>query len=398
VKPVAIAAVGVVCGLGRDAASVSSALARGGCGVRPITAWPASALPTGVAACVQGSVAEVGGFPDDRKVALLMEAVRQVLEDPDTAVPERRGVFLGTGLSSITPRELAEDVYPHLRDGRVDRDLATVDVDASRVAPGRHLPARATALVARRWGATGPGGTSFSACAAAAEAIAAGARAIARGEADVVIAGGHDAMIHPLGLLSFQALGALAAEHARPFDADRDGFVLGEGAAVLRLEAVERCQHPLGYLVGAGSSLDASGVTAPHPEGAGAEAAMRRALRDAGLTAADVSWVNAHATGTPVGDHAEALAILRLLGRRVPVSGLKGALGHTLAAAGAIEAVATVLAWHGGFTPGTVGCRAVDPLIEIGVLRETVARPPGIVLSNSFGFGGQNVCLVMAPP
>lgn len=395
-KPVAIAAVGIVCGLGRDAEVVSRALAGHASGVRPVSCWAPDALPTGVAVEVQGPVEAVASFVDDRKVALLVEAFRQVQDVPD--VPgDRRGVFLGTGLSSVTPRELAEDVYPHVREGRVDRDQATLDVAGSHVAPGRHLPARATALLARMWGAHGPGGTSFSACAAAAEAIAAGARAIARGEADVVIAGGHDAMVHPLGLLSFQALGALGPLGARPFDAERDGFVLGEGAAVLRLEAAERCERPLGYVLGAGSSLDASGVTAPHPEGRGAESAMRRALRDAGLGPDQIRWVNAHATGTPVGDRAEALAIARVLGPEVPVSSLKGALGHNLAAAGAIEAVATVLAWQAGFTPGTVGCERVDPTLGVRVQVQPRRAPPGVTLSNSFGFGGQNVSLVLGP-
>lgn len=124
---------------------------------------------------------------------------------------------------------------------------------------------------------------------------------------------------------------------------------------------------------------------------------MRRALVDAGLGGGVVDWVNAHATGTPVGDRAEARAIARLLGDRVAVSSLKGALGHGLAAAGALELVATVLAWAGGFTPGTVGCERIDPELDVAVLTTPRDRPPGVVLSNSFGFGGQNVCLALAP-
>lgn len=397
-RPVAIEAVGIVCGLGADPDSVARSLRAGHTGVAPTGAWPAGALPTDVAVEVRETVLDLEGFPDDRKVALLAAAARQLPAiDPDVPA-ERRGVFLGTGLSSVTPRELAEDVYAHVVDGRVDRRAATLDADASRVAPRRHLPARATGWLAARLGATGPGGTSFSACAAAAEAIAAGARAVRRGEADVVVAGGHDAMIHPLGMLSFQALGALSPGAARPFDADRDGFVLGEGAALLVLRPLEQCPRPLGVILGSGASLDAHGVTAPHPEGAGAEAAMRRTLADAGLEASAIDWVNAHATGTPVGDRAEVRAIARLLGPDVAVSSLKGALGHGLASAGALELVATVLAWRHGFTPGTVGCARVDPsLPEVDVLREARPRPPGITLSNSFGFGGQNVCLAVAP-
>ncbi|MFT7521950.1 MAG: 3-oxoacyl-[acyl-carrier-protein] synthase II, partial [Kiritimatiellia bacterium] len=230
------------------------------------------------------------------------------------------------------------------------------------------------------------------ACAASAEAIAQGARAIARGEVDVVLVGGHDAMVHPLGMLSFQALGALGTV-ARPFDRRRDGFVLGEGAALLCLEAADRCKRPLGYVLGSGSSSDAYGVTAPHPSGMGAEAAMRRALRDAGVEPHQVDWVNAHATGTTVGDRAEMLALARVFGR-VPVSSLKGAVGHCLAAAGALEAVATIAAWQHGFTPGTVGCE--QPESDAQVLVGPLGRAPELVLSNSFGFGGQNVSLVLA--
>lgn len=396
-RPVAIAAVGIVCGLGSDAESVTRALADHRSGVGPVSGWDPAALPTGLAVEVRGDVPDLPGFADDRKVALLAMAAAAARQDAPRASAERVGLFLGTGLSSVTPRELAEDVYPHVRDGRVDRDAATLDLSRDRVAPGRHLPARATGWLAGELGARGPGGTSFSACAASAEAIAAGARAISRGHADVVYAGGHDAMVHPLGLLSFQALGALAPGEGRPFDPDRDGFVLGEGAAILRLEPLETCAAPLAVILGSGTSLDAHGVTAPHPEGAGAEAAMRRALADAGLEPHHVSWVNAHATGTPVGDRAEAAAIARLFGHTVPVSSLKGALGHGLAAAGALEAVATVLAMRAGFLPGTVGCRRVDPALGIDVVTTPRSRAPGIVVSNSFGFGGQNASLVLAP-
>jgi len=396
-QPVAIAGVGVVCGLGQGAQAVLHGLRDHRSGVGPASAWPPGALPTDVAVEVPGDVPELPGFADDRKVALLALALSDLGRAGVDVPAERRAVFLATGLSSVTPRELAEDVYPHVHDGRVDRRAATLDTAPDRVAPRRHAPARATAWLAEQLGARGPGGTSFSACAAAAEAIAAGARSIARGEADVAWVGGHDSMIHPLGMLSFQALGALSPAAGRPFDAERDGFVLGEGAALIRLERLSDCARPLGVILGAGSSLDAHGVTAPHPQGAGAEAAMRRALRDAGLQTSDIDWVNAHATGTPVGDRAEARAIARLLGDRVLTSSLKGALGHGLAAAGALELVATVLAWQGGFTPGTVGCTRVDAEVPIDVLMQPRDRAPGVVLSNSFGFGGQNVCLALAP-
>jgi 3-oxoacyl-[acyl-carrier-protein] synthase II len=207
-------------------------------------------------------------------------------------------------------------------------------------------------------------------------------------------------MLHPLGLLSFIVLGALSPDTCRPFDRHRDGFVIGEAACLLVLERAEHARargaRVRARLLGAGTSVDAWNATAPHPEGAGAERSMAAALRDAGLGPAEVDYVNAHATGTPVGDLAEARAAGRLFGDAVPLSSIKGAIGHTIAAAGAIEAAACVAALEGGFLPGTVGLRELDPDCPVPVLREPLLRAPRVVLSNSFGFGGQNASLVLA--
>lgn len=407
-RRVAVTAIGVVCGLGRDATSMSAGLLAHRSGAGPILHEVVPGLASGVAVQVPGDIPDLPGFVDDRKVQLLAMAVEQALVGIRDVAPHRRGVFLGTGLSSCTTRELAEDFYPYVTrpDGPpptfeeaargFDFEGVIRDLASDRVAPWRHLPDRAARWVCERWGAKGPRGTTFSACAAGAEAIAAGVRAIQRGEADVVLAGGHDAMIHPLGMLSFEVLGALSKGIGRPFDRRRDGFLLGEGAAILRLEALDECENPLGLVLGAGSSTDAFGITAPHPNGDGAEAAMRRAMRDAGVSLGDVRWINAHATATPVGDIAEAAAIFRMFGESVAVSSLKGAVGHTLAAAGAVEAAATFLGMMGGYTPGTVGCDDPDAL-GIRVQRELVHQNPGLTVSNSFGFGGQNCSLVLAP-
>jgi 3-oxoacyl-[acyl-carrier-protein] synthase II len=393
-RAVAVAAVGVLCGLGRDGASVTAGLRAHRSAARPMSIR-GPGLFSRLAVEVEGDVPEPDGFPDDRKVALLADAVAQALIGCPDVAPGRRGVFLGTGLSSVTPRELDEDIYRWLKDdGTFDAYGLCLDLATDRVAPRRHCPDRAAALAAAIWGATGPRTTTFSACAAGAEAIAAGARAIARGDADVVLAGGHDSMVHPLGILSFEALGALAPGPGRPFDRRRDGFLIGEGAAVLRLEPLETCRTPLAIVMGAGSSLDAFGITAPHPDGKGAEASMRRALRDANVPPGRVGWVKAHATGTPVGDVAEAAAIRRMFGADVPVSSLKGAIGHTIAAAGAVETAASVLALQAGFVPGTVGCDEPENL-GIAVLREPRDAPPGVIVANAFGFGGQNCSLVL---
>jgi 3-oxoacyl-[acyl-carrier-protein] synthase II len=204
-----------------------------------------------------------------------------------------------------------------------------------------------------------------------------------------------DAMIHPLGVLSFLVLGALSPGTCRPFDRNREGFVIGEGAAMLLLESEElaraRGANILARVLGAGSSVDAHNVTAPHPEGKGAELSMRRAMKEAGLVRVD--HVNAHGTGTPLGDRAEAAAIARVLGPEVSVSSIKGAIGHCIAAAGAVEAAACIAALAQGWSPGTAGLEDPEDL-GINAQAEPQQDHPQTILSNSFGFGGQNTSLI----
>ena len=394
---VVVTGLGVVSAAGPDYRSLAEALRTGRhCGSNYSTA-----LPVQQVAKVPTSIERVMGFDDDRKAWLALDALEQALEDAGDLGHARTSVFLGTGLSSVTPDELEDDAYPHLRpDGSgFDRASLLADLTSTRSAPYRHDPVRVTNAVASRVGATGPCGTSFSACAAAAQAIAEGLRAIRRGDAEVAIVGGHDSMIHPFGMLSFIVLGALSPTACRPFDAHRDGFMIGEGAAVLILErrdrAAARGARIRASLLGAGTSVDGYAATAPQPEGLGAEAAMRSALRDAGLDATAVDYVNAHATGTPVGDSAEAAAIRRVV-PTAQVSSIKGAVGHTIAAAGAIEAVACIAALEGGFMPGTAGLETIDPQLNVSVVRGPLGRAPEVVMSNSFGFGGQNASLVLS--
>jgi len=222
-------------------------------------------------------------------------------------------------------------------------------------------------------------------------------RTIRRGEADVAFVGGHDSMIHPFGMLSFVVLGALSPTACRPFDRNRDGFMIGEGAAILVLEsrahAEKRGARIRAVVLGLGTSVDGHAATAPQPQGLGAEVAMRNALADAGLEGADVDYVNAHATGTPVGDIAEAAAI-KSVTPNAAVSAIKGAIGHTIAAAGGIEAAACIAALEGGFLPGTVGLCEADASIDLRLLKHTEHTAPRVVMSNSFGFGGQNASLI----
>lgn len=367
-------------------------------------AFEPAGLPIRAMAELRQELPSLPGFEDDRKISLLFQAAENAVKDASLQAPLGRntGVFLGTGLSSVTPRELAEDIYPFVQGDRFDRVAIARDLHVDHVAPHRHLPSRASHALSARWGAEGPLHTSFSACAAGAHAMGAAFHAIRRGDIDLALAGGHDSMTHPIGMLSFLVLGTLCDDACRPFDRRRNGFLLGEGAAILVIEAAEhamaRGAAPLARFLGAGSSLDAHAVTAPHPEGHGARLAMIRALADAALPASCVDYVNAHGTGTHVGDRAESLAISGLFHGGVPVCSLKGAIGHTIAAAGAVELAGSILAMREGFIPATTGCSEPDPECPINVILEPIWRTPRYILSNSFGFGGQNASLLIGHP
>ncbi len=340
----------------------------------------------------------LGRWPEldgDRKAVLLMEALGDLR---GTAVlPPIGGCWLGTGLSSVIPEELEEDVIPHIHGATIDREAVYAAVESDRLAPRRHLPEVAMNALADAVSCEGPRYTSFSACAAGAQAIAAAFRAIRRGEVESALCGGQDAMIHPLGVLSFSLLGALSPTQCRPFDTRRDGFSIGEGAALLLLEeeqaARDRGAPVIARLLGTGSSVDAYRPTAPHAEGRGAVLSMQRALQDAGLDPASIDHVNAHGTGTPVGDAAEARAIAEVFGEGQSVSSIKGAVGHTIAAAGAVEAIACAVALQEGFVPGTSGCEDVEEW-PVCVERQPRFSKPRRMLSNSMGFGGQNCSLI----
>jgi len=395
-----ITGVGTATGFGLGLDPLLAGLRAGRGAAAPPHSFDPGGLAIACTAELHQPLPEVPGFADDRKVALLWAAAEQLPLDQVRGTS--CGVFLGTGLSSLTPRELEQDLYPYLDQGSFQRRSLAHALSGEGVAPRRHMPARAARALAARLAATGPVMTSFSACAAGAQAIGAAMGAIRRGETEQAIAGGHDSMTHPLGALSFVLLGTLCSEACRPFDRARDGFLLGEGAALLLLEspacARRGGRQPLARLLGAGSSTDAHAVTAPHPEGYGASLSMTRALADAALPPAAVDQVNAHGTGTPVGDRAEALAVRRIFGSELPVYSIKGAVGHTIAAAGAVELAATVGAMQQGFTPGTVNCRQPDPECPVRVRLAPRDETPGVVLSNSFGFGGQNASLIVAHP
>lgn len=272
------------------------------------------------------------------------------------------------------------------------------------------MPNGPAAAIGIEFGARAGVHTPVSACASGAEALVQGIQLIRRGLADVVIAGGTEAAIHPLPISGFAAMHALSTRNAdpqaasRPYDIDRDGFVLGEGAATLVLESLEHARargatvHAI--LAGAGVTSDGFHIAAPEPEGRGASRAIKAALKDADLAPRDIVHVNAHATSTPVGDIAEAAAIKVAFGDvidQVAVSGTKSMTGHLLGAAGALEAIFTVLAVRDGIAPPTINLDSIDPAITLDVIgKDPRTLPSGAraAISNAFGFGGHNVALV----
>jgi 3-oxoacyl-[acyl-carrier-protein] synthase II len=305
--------------------------------------------------------------------------------------------ILGTGIGGIGTLERGKEIL--IEQGAPRVPPLTVPLMMSNAAPG---------MLAMRYGLLGDTFGTVSACSASAHAIAQATRMIQYGDADAVITGGSEAALTPLSKAAFAALDAVSNTGiSRPFDARRDGFVMGEGAAVLVLEDAERARERgarvLATVRGFGATSDAHHLTAPHPEGAGAAAAIAKALADAGLQAEEVDYINAHGTSTPLNDRAETMAIKAALGDHaaaVPVSSTKSAIGHLLGAAGAVEATATILALRDRVAPPTLGWEEREEGLDLdyvpGEARAlaTNGRPP-VALSNAFGFGGHNVVLCL---
>jgi 3-oxoacyl-[acyl-carrier-protein] synthase II len=307
--------------------------------------------------------------------------------------PARIGVLHGTGVGGL--ETLEEQITIHHEKGprRVSPFLVPMIM-------GNRGPAE----ISMRWGFRGPCEAIVTACASGTHAIGAAMRAIGDGRCDVVVTGGAEAAMTPVGIAAFTNMTALSSSGvSRPFDARRDGFVISEGGATLILEELDRARargaHIYAEVIGAASTADAHHITAPTPGGAGAQGCIELALEDAGLEPGDIAHVNAHGTSTPLNDLAEAEAIEKVWGQPgPPVTSIKGVTGHSLGAAGAMEAVACALTIERRLIPPTVGYEQADPEIHLDIVagapREFV---PGPIISNSFGFGGHNGCVIIAP-
>ena len=404
--PVAITGMGLKTPVGSDLDSFWAGLCSGVSAGGPITHFDTSAHPVTFACEI--SDFDIGAYVGPKDAAHLdrvtqlgyAAAVDALADAGDLAAdPARIGVVSGTGVGGLITLE--EQIHKYSERG------------AMRVSPflvPMMMSNATAAFIALRHGFTGPNFSVVTACAAGGNAVGEAARLIRDGDADVVIAGGSEAAITAVGLAAFSRMGALSrrqddpAHASRPFDKDRDGFVMGEGAGFLVLESWERALSRgatiHGGIAGYGRNTDAYHITHPAPGGEGAVRCMQLALEDAGMSPRDIGHVNAHGTSTPINDAAEAEAALKVFdGNPPPITSVKGATGHLIGAAGAVEAIASVLAMRAGQLFPTANHVELDPTlgpIDVvhGAPRPLAAAP---ALSNSFGFGGHNASLVLIP-
>lgn len=408
-RRVVITGLGPITPIGSGAARFHEAQLRGANGIGPLDRFDASGLPVRIAGQVDFDPA--GSFERselkrlDRAAALGVAAAALAVEDAGLSSelasaafePERWGAAVGTALGGMVSLQGTIE-------RAADRGLARVDPFFLPKLIGNSVSAQ----VAMRYGLHGPMLSPSTACATGTDAVGGAYRAIRGGEADVMLAGGAEAPITPLLVAALAGVGAASRRNdepgcaSRPFDQDRDGFVLAEGAAVLVLETLERARrrgaHVYAEVLGYGRSADAYHVTQPEPGGRSAALAMRRALDEARLDPSGIDYVNAHATSTRLGDAAEHEAIRKVFGdhvRKLLVSATKSMTGHMIAGSGAAEAVATVQALASGVVPPTINHGRPDPGFELDVV-PNAARDAAVgrALSNSFGFGGQNAALV----
>ena len=422
-RRVAITGVGVVSPLGGDAESTWQALLAGRSGIGPIEQFDAHAFPTRIAAEVRRfAPRHVSRGKHARFVMpftqFALDAAAEALHDaaiwPTPASAMRWGVVVGSGMMTCDFSMLQQFQTVCAPHGEVDWSQLPRNATAFNpiVELGKTQSNSGLSLLIQEFGIRGYANSVHTACASGGQALGLGMQVIQRGEADFLLAGGFDSMINPLGVSSFCLLGALSTDNdkpqlaSRPFDATRNGFVLGEGSAFLVLEAwekaVARGARIYAELAGFGNTLSAYRITDSHPNGDGATQAIERALQDAGVKPSEVDYINAHGTSTQMNDLSETNAIKAALGPhafKIPVSSTKSQTGHLIAAAGALEAVLSVLAMQHGRVPMTHNRHVPDVACDLDYVTDGVREKAlGIALSNSFGFGGSNSCLVFKHP
>ncbi len=404
---IVVTGLGATTPVGGDVATTWTALLDGRSGVVALTSDWAAELSVRIAAPAAVDPMDVLDRVEARRMdrcgQLAMVAAREAWAHAGAPAMDgdRLGVVVASGIGGLTTTFASYDVLKDKGPRRV-----------SPLAIPMLMPNSAAGYVGIELGARAGIHTPVSACASGNEAIAYGVDMIRSGRADIVVAGGTEAAILALPMAAFASMKAMSARNddperaSRPYDVDRDGFVLGEGAGIVVLEraehAVARGATVYATMAGAGYSADAHHITQPDPQGRGAEAAMRRALEDASLAPADITHINAHATSTPQGDLAEAGAIRKVFGSATDdlcVSGTKSMTGHLLGAAGAVETIATILALRDRLAPPTINLDSLDPGVDLDVVGDEPRKLPAgdlAALNNSFGFGGHNVSLVIA--
>lgn len=423
-RRVVITGLGVVApnGVGKEA--FWSACIEGRSGVRPVQAFDASRHPVKIAAeVVDFNISDyvpaahrkslkIMGRASCFGVASAVLAVRDSGLDLERGDPERVGVVMGTGLIPIDLPELAGMLRESFDDEGRLLPQRMGQCGATSLFPLwilKYLPNMVAAHISMVLNAQGPNSTITTACAAGTQAVGEAFRLIARGDADVVLAGGADSRLDPLLLLAYTSLGALsqsgrpATEVSRPFDGQRDGFVLGEGAGTLMLEELEHAKRRgatiYAEVLGLGSSFDAYAVTKPDPEARGAARAIAWALNEARIDPSDVDYINAHGTSTRLNDQMETMAVKRVFGegaKALPLSSIKSMVGHLIGAAGAVEAAALALTLQRGVLPPTINHTTRDPACDLDYVPNCAReRRVRTAVSTSFGFGGQNAALVM---
>ena len=408
--------------VGKDLDTTWAALKKGRGGVGPITLFDASTFATRIAAEVKGF--SLGDYRTDaqrwrdygRATQFALAAATKAMEHAgltgaNGVDPRRIGVYLGSGEGEQDFPNFVDLVNRSTRGGEIDESLFT-GLGRGILRQEREAeqePGTPASYLAGAFGARGYNATCLTACAASAQAIGEAVEVIRRGAADVMLTGGSHSMIHPFGVTGFVLLTAMSNRNdqpesaSRPFDRDRDGFLLGEGGGMLVLEELEHAQargaaiH--GEIVGQCSTADAFRLTDSHDQGRGAVAAMQGALADAGVDPRDVDYINAHGTSTKSNDAVETLAIKRTFGAhayRIPISSTKSMTGHMVAAGGAVEAIVCLLAIRDGIIPPTINYETPDPACDLDYVPNAAREQPiEFALSNSFGFGGQNTALLI---
>jgi 3-oxoacyl-[acyl-carrier-protein] synthase II len=409
-QPVVVTGIGIVSPVGHDARSTWDALVGGKSGIAPITRFDPSGYQTTFAGEVKGfDPAARMGRKDVRRtdryshfaVASALEALEHARLTIDDQIADRVGVLIGSGMGGAETLDAGMETVLTQGPGRLSPFFMPM-----------FLGNMASGTVAIATGARGPNFAPVSACASSAHAIGEAAAIIRRGQADVVIAGGSEAPLARMVVAGFNAMGALSTRNddpaaaSRPFDAERDGFVLGEGGAALILESAEHAEQRgatvLATLTGYGSTDDANHMVQPAPGGIGAARAMNLALDAAGLRPEEIDYINAHGTSTPLNEKFETQAIKTAFGdaaHRVAISSTKSMTGHLLGAAGALEAALAVMAIENGLLPPTINQTSPDPDCDLDYV-PNVARRATVkhVMSNSMGFGGHNVSLIFSAP